>query len=93
MRFEWDEAKAAANIEAHDIEFQLAAKVFDDPNGIVELDNSADDEERWRLVGFAEGKVLLFVVYTERGKDLFRIISARKASKREQDRYYRQALH
>jgi uncharacterized DUF497 family protein len=81
MDFEWDPGKARANRAKHGIDFELAKDVFRDPARLIILEDRREDEERWRTIGLAGGKVL-FVVYTERDEDVIRIISARKASKR-----------
>jgi hypothetical protein len=87
MKFEWDPSKAKANIARHGVRFEDAQTVFADLKAIESLDHSTD-EERWRLLGRA-GPNLLMVVYTERGHRV-RIISARKATKREQEAYLEQ---
>ena len=87
MKFEWDPAKAKANIARHGVSFEEAQAVFADSQAIEFLDDSAE-EERWRLLGRA-GRSLLMVVYTERGSRV-RIISARNATKREQEVYLEQ---
>ncbi len=87
MKFEWDPAKAKANIARHGVSFEEARAVFADSQAIELLDDCAN-EERWRFLGRA-GPNLLMVVYTERGNQV-RIISARKASKREQETYLEQ---
>ncbi len=87
MKFEWDPAKAKANIARHGVSFEAAQEVFADLQALELLDDSTE-EERWRLLGRA-GSDILLVVYTERG-DRVRIISARKASKREQEVYREQ---
>ncbi len=84
MKFKWDPAKAKANIVRHGVSFEEAQGVFADLQALELLDDSTE-EERWRLLGRAGSKILM-VVYTERG-DTMRIISARKASKREQEVY------
>lgn len=67
--------------------FETAAGVFRDPFAVERLDEREDyDEDRFILIGAAEGAVLT-VVYTERNARL-RIISARQATKREQDDYF-----
>ena len=90
MQFEWDPVKARANRAKHRVHFEAAAGVFFDPGRIVELDGSEPNEERWNTIGLA-GNRLLFVVYTERDNDVIRIISARKATKREEQDYFGQA--
>jgi uncharacterized protein len=85
--FEWDEAKATENYAKHGVSFELATKVFKDPFAIERLDDREDyGEDRFILIGTAEGTVLT-VVYTERNSRI-RLISARQATKREQDDYF-----
>ncbi len=84
-RFEWDDRKAAANLRKHEVSFELARLVFDDPIAIDELDDEPG-EERWKRIGIARGR-LLQIVYTHRGVRV-RIISARKADSHEQDLYF-----
>ncbi len=90
MDFEWDPKKAKANKAKHGVDFELAKDVFRDPSRLSSPDDSSADEERWRSIGLAGGKVL-FVVFTERDDDVIRIISAREASKREERDYFGQA--
>lgn len=88
--FEWDDDKAQANWSAHGVSFDLAKTVFDDPFAIERLDNREDyGEERFVMIGMAEGTVLLFLAYTE-CEERIRIISARRATQYEQDDYFRQ---
>ncbi|MGA3054177.1 MAG: BrnT family toxin [Candidatus Korobacteraceae bacterium] len=90
LQFEWHEAKAEANFEAHGVSFDLATTVFKDPFAVERRDEREDyGEQRFVIIGMAEGHVLLFVAYTER-EDRIRIISARRATQREQDDYFRQ---
>ena len=90
MEFEWHDAKAEANLKAHGVDFELAKTVFKDPFAIERLDDREDyGEERFVLVGMAEGQVLLFVAYGER-EERIRIISARRATQYEQDDYFSQ---
>ena len=69
MRFEWDEQKELANIRKHNgIDFEMAAKVFDDPNFVLLRDRIDDEtgEQRWHAIGevsIDEGAVLLVVVH------------------------------
>jgi uncharacterized DUF497 family protein len=86
--FEWDDLKAQANLEKHGISFREARRVFDDIFALVEEDLSADfGEERFLATGMVED-TLLVVVYTERSSRV-RLISARRATRHEQRRYYR----
>lgn len=85
--FEWDDAKADSNLQKHGVSFEAARLVFEDVFSVEEPDTSLDyGEERLLLIGMAKGEILA-VVYTERDGRI-RIISARKANKREQHGYY-----
>ena len=90
LKFEWDRAKAEANLFAHGVSFDLAKTVFDDPFAIERLDDREDyGEERFVMIGMTAGNILLFVAYTER-EERIRIISARRATQYEQDDYFQQ---
>jgi uncharacterized DUF497 family protein len=90
LKFEWDAAKAKSNFKAHGVSFELAKTVFDDAFAVDRIDDrEAYGEERFVIIGMADGQVLLFVAYSERGERL-RIISARRTTKREQDFYFQQ---
>jgi hypothetical protein len=84
MEFEWDGNKAVANLEKHAIDFVDVVDVFEDGRLFVEVDGRFP-EPRCRAIGMVEG-VVLSVVYTMRG-DVCRIISARRASRRERRAY------
>ena len=84
--FEWDDNKAANNLRKHGVSFVEASTVFADPAGIDEEDDDPD-EERWKRIGLTQSG-LLSVIYTERASRI-RIISARKATRHEQDSYSR----
>lgn len=91
MDFEWDDLKNESNIAKHGISFSMAATVFDDPFIIEVIDNRIDyGEERWIAIGElnVDGVVVCVavVVWTNRDRSV-RIISARKANKREVRRY------
>jgi uncharacterized DUF497 family protein len=88
--FEWDNTKAASNIRDHEgVTFEQAAAAFSDPFAVEWLDERQDyGEERGVLLGMTGGQ-LLYVAYTERGDDI-RIISARRATRHEQDIYFHQ---
>ena len=89
MRFEWDDAKAAANLRKHRVGFDEAAEVFDDPNAFDDYDPAHSDEEaRFVIIGLSSRR-LLYVVYAERAGDVVRIISARRASELERKNYER----
>ena len=87
--FTWDEEKNRANIKKHGIDFNDAVRAWYDLYRIDFFDeeHSANGEIRWTFLGSAAGTVL-FVVETEPDKETVRIISARRASKKEQEVYY-----
>jgi uncharacterized DUF497 family protein len=88
VEYEWDIAKAAENRRKHGVDFIDAIAPLADPNRIEKIDDRFRyGEERIQVIGMAYSDVL-FVVTTERGDDLCRIISARRATRDEQDRYY-----
>ncbi len=90
MRFEWHDAKAAANLQIHGVSFDQAKTAFSDPFAVEWLDDREDyGEQRFVMIGMAEGQVLLFVAYTEREEGI-RIISARRVTQNEQVEYFRQ---
>lgn len=80
MDYEWDAAKAAENRRRHGIDFPDSIAAIEDPNRLEEI-------ERTRIIGMAIGSIL-FVVTTQRDDRTCRIISARRATRHEQDRYY-----
>ena len=87
-KIEWDDDKAAANIKKHDVYFDDAARVFLDDSRIEDHDDKhSDHEDRWITIGMVDK--ILCVIYTERGETT-RLISARKATKREKELYYGQ---
>ncbi len=89
LDFEWDDIKAAENVRNHGVSFAQAALAFRDPFAVEWIDLREDyGEERIILLGMA-GDHVLTVVYTERAERI-RIISARQATKNEQNLYYRQ---
>jgi uncharacterized DUF497 family protein len=89
IRFEWDPVKARTNQRKHGVTFGDAMHVFQDPCALFERDHEAG-ELRWQATGLAGGEVLLFVAHTvcEEGEDeIIRLISARRATRKERKRY------
>ena len=87
-KFVWDSNKAEINFKKHKIKFEDAILIFFDENRFDDYDEiHSDYEDRIKTVGKING--MLAVIYTERG-DGNRIISARQATKREEDLYYEQ---
>ena len=91
MKFEWDSEKEQINIQKHGITFEQAAYVFADPFALNKYDDEhSEEEDRWLLMGKTLSEVILVVVHTfkdDDGIEYVRIISARKATKREQQEY------
>ncbi|MCA6574295.1 MAG: BrnT family toxin [Pseudanabaena sp. M57BS1SP1A06MG] len=87
IKFVWNEEKARINPINHDgVTFQQATEAFFDPFLVV-VDASRNDEERDAVIGLDKRWNLLYVVYVERENDLVRIISARKATRKEHEYY------
>ncbi len=88
VRFDWDEDKARANINKHGVSFEEASTVFSHPLAKVFSDEEHSGEEvREIIVGWSVLDRLLLVAFTERGDDVVRIISARKATRQERRDY------
>jgi hypothetical protein len=87
MQFEWDEVKAQKNVQKHGIGFEEALSCFFDPHQVAFYDpDHSQSEDREILIGYSQQGRLLLTAYTIRG-DVIRIISARKATKREAEDY------
>ena len=89
MRFEWDPAKAAANVKKHKVTFEVAKAVFYDDFAVQFFDQEhSSDEDRFYLLGISSDARLLLVCHCEREDgDVIRIISARKATETEAQHY------
>jgi uncharacterized DUF497 family protein len=86
VQYEWDNGKAAMNLREHGVDFADAIAALEDTNRVEEVDSRfVYGEERIQVIGMAHGKV---VVVTLRGEDVCSVISARKATRHEQDRYH-----
>ena len=83
--FEWNNAKAESNIGKHGIAFEQAVLVWADPHLLV-LPTTTDPEPRWMALGKVNGLVLA-VVFTHREPATIRLISARRASRKERAAY------
>jgi uncharacterized DUF497 family protein len=92
LRFEWHHAKARSNSAKHGVTFDTAQQAFSDPFMVEVLDDTEDyGEERFLVIGMVEGE-LLSVIYTPR-HGRYRLISARHATRDEQDHYFTQNSH
>jgi uncharacterized DUF497 family protein len=84
LKFEWDQGKAASNITKHQVSFDEASTVLADPLAKVFYDQDHSTAEiREIIVGHSILGRLLLVSFTERGRDLVRILSARAATRKE----------
>ena len=91
LRFEWDPQKAARNLAKHGASFEDAATVFGDPLGRIESDpRHSVGEERFVLLGLSRWQRFLAVMFAERGEAI-RLISARRATRRERREYEERA--
>jgi uncharacterized DUF497 family protein len=84
MRFDWDPAKNERTIRERGIDFADVVSMFAGPMFVVRDDRRG--EVRWVGLGEVEGRVMV-VVWTVRDEETYRIISARKANRREVQRY------
>ena len=87
MRFEWDPAKAEANLRAHGVRFAEAVTVLEDDSALTREDPDAVGESRFVTLGLSNLAHLLVVVYTYQGADSIRVISAWKANGRQRETY------
>ncbi|MCL2602969.1 MAG: BrnT family toxin [Defluviitaleaceae bacterium] len=87
MKFEWDENKNKLNIAKHNVSFKIAESVFDDKNAVYMYDEKhSANEDRFIIIGKEDTlRMELTVCHCYKGKneEVVRIISARKASKKE----------
>lgn len=92
--FIWDEGKNLSNQRKHGLSFEIAARVFLDPLHLSMQDRIENGEPRWQTVGQIDGLAVVLVAhtFTEKGPteepvEVFRIISARPATRKERKRY------
>jgi uncharacterized DUF497 family protein len=89
IRFEWNPSKATTNLRKHQVSFEEAKTVFYDEFAVQFFDEEhSDDEDRFLMLGMSVYSRLLIVCHCEHeGGQVIRIISARKATKRESTFY------
>jgi uncharacterized DUF497 family protein len=86
MDFEWDEAKSDLCRKSRNFDFAYVISIFIDPLLVIEKDQRWDyGEDRFRATGVIEGRIFV-VIYTKRVSAI-RVISARRANRREVKRY------
>ena len=87
MQFEWNTEKATANLKKHEVSFDEAETVFDDPLFVIFADpDHSFEENRFIIMGESNQNRLLVVSYTERPPKT-RLISAREATRPERKKY------
>jgi len=86
MRFQHDPVKAAANLKKHKVSFADAEGVLSDPFAVTIEDPDGEGEQRFITVGLGSAGELLVAVWTERN-DECRLISARRATRKERELY------
>ena len=92
LRFTWDPRKADSNEQRHGISFEEAQTVFLDEEALFMADpDHSEREERFILMGLSSSLRILVVCHCVREEDTIRLISARKATKRERGHYERRA--
>ena len=92
LHFEWDDEKAASNLQKHGVSFEAAMALFDDPARLEEGDFFARGEYRTIAIG-AVDTVVLTVVYAQPEENLIRLISARLATAKERRAYEQNIIH
>jgi len=91
--FEWDPAKAKINLRKHRVSFEQASTIFLDPRMITVFDTDhSEQEDRWATMGIDRNGIVLVVVHTFQQLDAdccrIRMISARKATRKESKQYW-----
>jgi len=93
MIFEWDENKAKINYTKHKVTFEEAQTVFYDENALLLADEKhSNEEDRFILMGMSSMMNTLLVCFCERSSnnnEIIRIISSRKANKKEIEQYWK----
>jgi len=92
MEFEWNPRKAKENLRKHDVDFADAVIALEDENALT-IEDLDHDEPRFKTLGMGPTLNVLFVVHCERSANCIRIISARKADKRETKDYFQDLSH
>jgi len=89
--FEWHPRKAEENFQKHGVSFERAATIFLDPHAISIFDKDSEDEDRWITMGMDNSGILIITIHTFSQVNVssrnIRIISARKATKKEARQY------
>jgi uncharacterized DUF497 family protein len=92
LQFCWDDSKAESNLQKHDVSFEAATYVFDDPMRLERDDVFAEGEYRSIVTGWVDD-MLLTVVCSMPGENACRIIYARPATPQERNDYEQNLFH
>lgn len=92
MDFEWDPGKARDNLRKHGVDFADAVIALEDENALT-IEDPGHAESRFKTLGMGPTLDVLFVVHCERSNDCIRIVSARKATRRERESYFHGLSH
>ena len=90
MQILWDRNKDRSNRAKHKVSFEVASLVFEDPFHLSILERIQNGEERWQTLGMIGSVLVLLVAHTlveQEGEEVVRIISARKATRKERQWY------
>lgn len=87
MEFEWDPRKAKQNLRKHGVDFADAVIALEDENALT-IEDPEHNELRFKTLGMGPTLNVLFVVHCEQSENGIRIISARKADKKETKVYF-----
>jgi uncharacterized DUF497 family protein len=87
MAFEWDENKNKENLLKHGFDFVDAGQLFGNPMLVVPDIRKEYGENRWIGIGMMNNGIIAVIVFTEKESETIRIISMRKASKKERKKY------
>lgn len=92
MEFEWDPRKAEENLRKHGVDFADAVIALEDENALT-IEDEDHHELRFKTLGMGPTLNVLFVVHCERSTNRIRIITARKADKKETKYYFQGLTH
>ncbi len=92
MDFEWDPGKARDNLRKHGVDFADAVIALEDENALT-IEDPEHAEPRLETLDMGPTLDVLLVVHCERSNDRIRIISARKATRREREYYFHGLSH
>ena len=88
MKYEWDESKAKINLRKHGVDFADAVISLEDENALT-IEDFDKNEQVFKTLGMGSFLNILYVIHTERCGDSTRIISARKADRKQIKQYYK----